>query len=144
MRAIGKQPQRGEEPVDLQARAGMTEHRKPERRLGDEDVAGERLEGGAGRIRLALVIARGDDDLRPVRHPDLGRAQNMAGRMEADFDRAEQQRLAIGDGLLRAGEFSAEAERHDGQRLARRQHGAMAGAGMIRVPVGDQRAGDRT
>ncbi len=106
MRAIWKQPLRGEKLADLVARPRMAEHGKPEGRLGDEDVAGERLEGGAGRIRLALVIAGGDDDLALVRHSDLGRAENMAGRMEADVDGAEPQRFAIGDRLLRAGEIA--------------------------------------
>ena len=73
----------------------MAEDRQAERRLADEDIAGERLEGGAGRVGLALVIARDDDALPALREPDLRRAQHVAGGMEAHIDVAEPQALAV-------------------------------------------------
>ena len=45
--------------------------------------------------------------------------------------------------LRRAGEILAVAQRHDVERLARRQHLAMAGARMVGMAVRDQRALDR-
>ena len=45
--------------------------------------------------------------------------------------------------LRRAGEILAVAQRHDVERLAGRQHRAVAGARMVGMAVRDQRAGDR-
>ena len=52
-------------------------------------------------------------------------------------------RLAVGRGLGGAGEGVAEADRHDVEGLARRQHRAVAGGGMVGMGVGDQRARHR-
>ena len=43
---------------------------------------GDGLEGQAGRIMLALVVARDDDAGALVLDGDLGGAEHMAGRME--------------------------------------------------------------
>ena len=60
MRSVGEGRERGEQAADL-ARVGlMAEHRQPEGRLGDEEVAADELEGRRGRIGAALVVA-GDD-----------------------------------------------------------------------------------
>jgi hypothetical protein len=64
-------------------RRRVAEDRQAEGRLGDEDVAGDRLEGQAGGVGLALVVAR-DDDRVPRARRDLRRAEHMAGRMEGD------------------------------------------------------------
>ena len=67
----------------------------------------------------------------------------MAGGMERDRGAVERDALAIGDGLRRAGEILAVAQPHQIERLLRRQHGAVAGAGMVGMGVRDQRALDR-
>ena len=117
----------------------MAKHRKAECRLGDEDIAWHDLEWFAGRIGRILVIARCDDSSRAVIDRDLRRAQHMACRMKGHIDIAEPDRLAIGDRLRAAGEILAVAQTHDVQCLLRRQHSAMARAGMIGMTVGDQR-----
>ena len=55
--ALGIFVEAQKQAVDLAHRLGVAEDRKAERRLGDEDVAGHRLKGGAGRVRAALVVA---------------------------------------------------------------------------------------
>ena len=84
MRALGKLPDGGEQPADLLAVGRMAEDRQAEGRLGDEDVAGDRLEAGAGRVAPPLVVARRDDARAAMLDGDLRRAQHMAGRMEGD------------------------------------------------------------
>ena len=44
---------------------GVAEDRQAEGGLGDEQVAGDGSEGGAGRVGLALVVAGIDDARRP-------------------------------------------------------------------------------
>ena len=67
----------------------------------------------------------------------------MAGGMERHFGAAEFDALAIGRRLRRAGEILAVAQPHQVERLLRRQHRAMAGAGMVGMGVRDQRPLDR-
>ena len=67
----------------------------------------------------------------------------MAGGMEGDGHAVELDALAIGDRLRRAGEILAVAQPHQIERFLRRQHGAMAGAGMVGMGMRDQRALDR-
>ena len=62
--AIGEQGDRRQELVDLRPVVGMAEHRKAEGCLGDEGVAGDRLEGRASGIVGPLVVA-GDHDPAP-------------------------------------------------------------------------------
>ena len=58
-------------------------------------------------------------------------------------DVAEPDLLAIADRLRRAGEILAIAQPHHVQRFLRRQHRAVAGAGMVGMAVGDHGALDR-
>ena len=74
---------------------------------------------------------------------DLRRAEHVAGGLEGDGGVADPHRLAERRLLRRAGEVLAVAGRHDAERLARRQHRAVAGAGMVGMAVGDQRPLDR-
>ena len=67
----------------------------------------------------------------------------MAGGMECHLGAAECETFAIGRRLRRAGEILAVAQPHQVEGLLRRQHGAMAGAGMIGMGVRDQRPLDR-
>ena len=68
----------------------------------------------------------------------------MAGGVERDRGAVERHTLAIGDGLRRAGEVRAVAQPHQIERLLRRQHGAVAGAGVVGMRVRDQCPLDRT
>ena len=67
----------------------MAEDRQAEGRLGDEDVAAHRLEGRAGRVGAALVVARGDDAQALGLEGDLRRAEHVPGRMEGRGDAAK-------------------------------------------------------
>src|SRR5678815_1855666 len=77
----------------------MVKDRKAERRLGDEDVAWNRLKGRAGRIFAPLVIARYDDPLAGMLENDLRRSQHVAGGHEAHIDLAHAEAFAIGNGI---------------------------------------------
>ena len=70
---------------------------------------------------------------------DLRRAEHVAGRMERHLHAAEIDALAIARRLRRAGEILAVAQPHQVERFLRRQHRAVAGAGMVGMGVGDQR-----
>ena len=50
--------------------------------------------------------------------------------------------FAVADRLRRAGKILAVAQPHQVERLLRRQHRAVAAAGMVGMGVGDQRALD--
>ncbi len=76
------------------------EDREREGRLGDEHVARDGLERRAGRIGAALVVARHDDALASVCQHCLRRAQDVAGRREADLDLADPHALAVSQRLL--------------------------------------------
>ena len=144
MRALRKQRDRMQKLGDFAVGIAVPEHRQREGRLGDEDVAGDEFERRAGRIGDVLVVA-GGDHAKPVRRDrDLRRAEHMAGGVERDGDAVERDALAIGDGLRRAGEVLAVAQPHQIERLLRRQHGAVAGAGVVGMRVRDQRPLDRT
>lgn len=71
---------------------------------------------------------------------DLRGAQHMARGMEHDRDTAQPDLLSIGHRLRRAREIISVAQPHDVERFRRRQHRPMAGPGMIRMAVGDDRA----
>ncbi len=115
----------------------MAKYRQAKRRLGDEDVAGHHFERRAGRIGRVLVVAGGDDAGILAGDGDLGRTEHMAGGMEFDFDVAEPDFLAIADRLRRAGKIVAIAQPHHVERLLGGQHRAMAGPGVVGMPVGD-------
>ncbi len=115
----------------------MAEDGQAERRLGDEDVAGHRLERRAGRIGPALVVARDDDPLAGMLEHDLGRAEDMAGGDEADVDLAEPDRLAIGDRPRLSAARSGTSMIASVSGVA--QTSLMAAAGMIGMAVGDER-----
>ena len=62
----------------------MPEHRQSKGRLGDEDVARNDLEGLAGGVGFALVVARDHHDEVRESEPDLGRTQHVASGVKAD------------------------------------------------------------
>ena len=67
--------------------------------------------------------------------PEGTKVQTLS--VQADADTADLHRLAIGERLHAAGRLRPDPRAHDRQRLRRRQHMAMAAAGMVRVAVGD-------
>ena len=115
----------------------MAEYRQPERCLGDENVAGHKLERHAGWIGDILVIARGDDAQPVAFDRYLRRTEHMAGGMDVDLCAAERNALAIAHRLRRAGEIDAIAKPHDVERFLRRQHRAVPGARVVGMAVGD-------
>ncbi len=115
----------------------MPEYRQAKRRLGDEDVAGHQLERRAGRVRRILVIAGGDDAGVLANDRDLRRTEHMACGVKLYPDVTEPDLLAIADDLRRAGKVFAITQPHHVQRFLRRQHRAMAGAGMVGMAVGN-------
>src|SRR5689334_13554509 len=113
----------------------MPEHRQPEGRLRDEDVARHKLEPGASRIGNILVISRGHHTEAAAFHPDLRGAENVAGRVETHPRVVELQVLAIADNLRAAGKTFAIAQTHDVKRLLSRQHRAMTCASVVGMTV---------
>jgi hypothetical protein len=118
----------------------MMEHRQGECRLGDEDVAGHRLEGRAGRVGPALEIARHDDALAFVCKHCLRRSQDVAGRREAHIDLADPYAFAIFQRLLVGIGHILEACAHDRQRFGSGQCRTMAGPRMVAMAVRDHGA----
>ncbi len=91
----------------------------------------------------ALVVAR-DDDAEPVLlDRDLGRAEHMAGRIKGDVDVTDTNPLPKHRRLTAHAEVRPVAQSHDVERLGRRHHHLVTGAGMIAVAVSDERAGHR-
>ncbi len=125
------------------SRGGVLEHGEAEGRFGDEQIAFDQLEGLGGAVGEALVVAGDDDALAAVFHQHLGGAEDVAGGMERDGDAVDVERLAEGQFLPLRGGVLAVAGLHDGDGVGRRQHGAVAGAGVIGVAVGDDGAGAR-
>jgi hypothetical protein len=68
----------------------------------------------------------------------------MAGGAKRHCDAAETDAFAITDGLHGAGKIVAVPQPHHVERLLGRQNRTVAGAGVIGVRVGDERALDRT
>ena len=130
---------RGEQPRDLAAVVGVDEDRQAERGLGDENVAGLRLEGRAGGITPALVVSRDDHAGPRMFEHDLGGSQHVPGGGQPDRDIADADLLAIGRRLQRVARGVAVAGAHDGERAGGRQHGGVARARMIGMRVGDHR-----
>ena len=131
------------QPGDLGGGLGMAKHRQRERRFRDEDVAGNRHERQACRVGAALVVARGDDAEPPGLDRDLGRAEDMAGRMKGDGDLADPHGLAELRGLRPCRKPLRVAHGHDLQRLGGGEDCGVSGAGMVGMAVGDQRPLDR-
>ena len=143
MGALRKQRDRLQQFLHLFRRVAMAEHRQTKRRLGDEYVAWHHFEWCAGRIRRVLVVAGSDDADILAGDRDLGRAQHVAGGVEFDGDVAEPDLLAIGDRLRGPSEVVAVAQPHHVKRLLGGQHRAVAGASMVGMAVGNDRALDR-
>src|SRR5207248_769808 len=64
-------------------------------RLGDKRVTADRLEGSTGRVTVELVVAGHDPDCAAVFEPDLGRAEDVARRVQRDAHAADLDGLAV-------------------------------------------------
>src|SRR5215208_1893545 len=107
MPPFGKHLDRAQQLRDLSIRIAVPEYWQSKRRLCDERIAQEQLEGRAGRVCHILVIARGDHARAIRRHANLRRAEHMPGRVERYVSLAELQLLAIADRLCRSGKILA-------------------------------------
>jgi hypothetical protein len=125
---------------DLALVRRVVEHGQAEGRLGDEDVALDGRERRACGVVAALVVAGDNGAAAAMLQHHLRAAEDMARRLQHDGDVAHGQPLAIGQRLGLAREVCAVAHAHDGQRLRRRRHLAVAGARMVAVAVGDDGA----
>jgi len=126
-----------QQPVDLAPGVRVAEDGEAEGRLGDEDVARNRLERSAGRVGAPFVVARDDDPLAAMFEHDLGGTEDVAGGHEADVDLAQPEHLAISG---RAPVLRPVAALDDGERLGRRPDLAVAAPRMVGMAVGDERA----
>src|SRR5260370_22046923 len=105
--ALGVEPDRMQQLLDLVAVRRVAEDRQPEGRLGDEEVAGLRLEAGAGRVGPALVVARDHDPAAAMLDDCLRAAEDMAGRDEAHRYVADRHLLPIAPRLQRPAAVAA-------------------------------------
>src|SRR5216684_2740270 len=142
MRPLRKQRHRGQQFLDFVRRMAVTEHRKAEGGLGDEDIARNQFERRAGGVGRVLVVAGGDDAGVLAGDRDLRRAQHMACGMKLDRDVADLYLFAIGDGLRAARKIVAVAQPHHVERFLGGQHRAMARSSMVGMAVGDHGALD--
>jgi hypothetical protein len=121
----------------------MPEHRQPECRFGDEDVARHHFERRAGRIPRVLVVAGGDNAGILAGNRDLRRAQHMTGGVEFHLDVAEPYLFAVRNRLRVACKIVAVAQPHHVERFPGGQHRAMAGPGVVGMAMGDDGTFDR-
>ena len=131
-----------QQPRDLATVVGMAEDRQRERRLGDEQVAFDRFEAGAGRVAPTLVVARDDDAASAMLDHDLGAAEHVSRRQQADGDIAEPAGFAVVHAVVCARRACAETRAHDGGGRRCRQHRLVAGARVVGMAVRDHRAVD--
>ena len=75
--------------IDWQGEGGLT----------DEHIALDRLERSAGRVRLALIVARDDPDAPLMLDSYLRRPEDMSCGMQRYRGASERQRCPVFDGL---------------------------------------------
>src|SRR3546814_16166568 len=97
---------------------------------GDEEDAGNRLQPQACWVVTALVVAGPHCPVDPIFKHELRGAEHMARRHEAHADIADPDLFAIADGLRMS--RLAITRAHDGDRLRRGEHLAVAAARMVR------------
>ncbi len=143
VRAVGKIGERLQQLCDLAVIGLVAIDRKPECRLGDEEIAGDKLEACAGRVAPALVVAR--DHRPPAAMVDhhLGRAENVSGGNERHRYVADPDWPPVVEWLEGCPCPRPEPQLHDVDRIGRRQHRIVAGPRMVRVAMGDDSARHR-
>src|SRR5271165_3204813 len=95
--------------VDFLVVRRVPENRKTECRLGDKEVAINRLERGAGRVGSALVIAGDDNPAAAIIEHNLGAAEHMAGWHQSHLNLADCYFFAISERLHRGASVVAVA-----------------------------------
>ncbi len=112
-----------------------------EGRLGNEGVGAHALERGAGGVRVGLVVTADDPGLATVGHAHLGRAEDVAGGVEGDGHTVDVGRHAVGQRL--DARLRPHAQAQDALARCGAQVSGRAGAGVVAVGVGDDRARHR-
>ena len=114
--------------------------RKPERGLGNKDVAAHRLEWLTRWVGFRFVIARNDPHFTVVLNSYLGGAENVACRMERKLYSVER------EALIPASRFNArpgsQTRAENAYSVGRREVRARTPASMIAVSVRDDRSID--
>src|SRR5262249_59039064 len=114
-----------------------TKDGQPEGCLGDEYIAADEFEGGAGRFHDILVIARGHDSQPVCRDGDLRRTKHVARGVECHPRAPDRDSLAVADRLRRGGEVLAVSQEHEVERLLGGEHRAMAGTRVVGMTMRD-------
>jgi hypothetical protein len=120
----------------------MAEHRQPEGRLGDEKIASDDLEAGAGGVGAALVVAGDDRAGAGMVQMDLRAAEDVASGVEREAGVTDGEGFAVSGRLAGADARLAIAAGHDAQCFGCGEDVAVAGAGVVGMAMGDDRAGD--
>src|SRR5205814_8962154 len=107
------------------------------RRLGDEDVAAQRLERSAGRIRLPLVISGKDPDARVALDSRLRASQHVPGGMQRKRHPTDRPPLAVAQ-RLDAGTLQPAAQQGGG--LGSTEIGGGPRARVVAVRMREHRA----
>ena len=134
---------RGKKARHLAHRVRVLEDRQSEGCLGHEQVTGNKLEGLCGAVWIGLVIAGDDGPLPLIFDQNLRASEDMAGRVQRDSDIIDGQAFAKGKALEAAGTVCPIAVLHDVDGLRRGQHMLVPGAGMVGMPMRDNRAVNR-
>jgi hypothetical protein len=134
-------PPRGDVVEGLARRLPAVD-RQPERRLGDEHVAAQRLERRAGRVGIGLVVARHDPHAACVLEPHLRGAENVAGRVQRHRHAVLDDPLAVADRVER--DVGAEPRAQDALGVAHGEVACAARARVVAVRVGDDGPVDRS
>ena len=144
VRPLGLRLYRGQKARDFQPRIGMLEHWQPEGGLGDEQVAGDKLERLGGAVGMRLIVAGDDRHLAAIGKPDLGAAKDVTRGMKRDGHRPVCDLFAERQRLKRAGAVRPVTKLHDLDGLRGRQHMIMTRAGVVGMAMRDDRARDRS
>ena len=116
--------------------------RQPERGLGDERVAGDRLEWRARRVGGALVVSGDDPDAGGAFDADLCRSEDVSGWMKGHANVAERERHAVWQSLdvdVRSESTFEERPRRLGAQVR-----LTAGPRVVAMDVRDERTIGRT
>lgn len=133
------------QPEDLRrdcGRSGPAVDRQAEGAFGDEGPAAQRLESGARRVRVQLVVPRHHPHLAATLDADLGATEHMARRVKRQPDAIDHDALAVLDGIDRSSRWQS-GPRH-GEAFLRHQVSSTARSQVVGVGMGDDRTRYRT
>src|SRR5665213_880549 len=115
-------------------------YRQSESRLGYKGMAAHGFKGRTGGIGREFVISGYHPDFTAIFHPDLRRTEDMTGGMERYFHSADLPAFPIRQSFDPA--IGAHAQSQDRFTRGGAQVGIGAGAGVIGMPVSNQRSCD--